>query len=168
MVDRDKLFITIRNCVGNVMDPMCISYSINNSKEWAPERLSKGIYKISENTVPTETDCIVWKIQESKTDKIMELRQKSDGDLQYNTPAVPIGLKWSNQDPRIEYQYMKRLKIVILRPSYTGGIRAGIGHVDNKETFSILTDFDDHRLIDVDETWDPSWKWIEQPKQGSF
>jgi hypothetical protein len=182
MVDRNKLFITILDSTGNLMDPLYITCCTAGGADHYPERLYKGIFRVSENAVPSETDYIVWKIQESKVDKIMELRQKSDGGIQYassdtqyasknlvsevvkNTPVASEELKWSNQDPRIEYLYCKRLNIVILRPSETGSIKAGIGYVDNKETFSILTSFEDHRVIDVDEIWDSSWKWIKQPE----
>lgn len=67
---------------------------------------------------------------------------------------------WKNTDPRDHCTY-GLYSIVILRPSLTGQLaRTGIGDIDTKHDWKILTDFDDHRVIHADDTWDPSWWWV--------
>jgi hypothetical protein len=71
---------------------------------------------------------------------------------------------WKNTDPREHIN--KRGQIVILRPGLHGyhTMRAGLGLVDTKEQYIILTDFEDHHLINADQSWDPSWLWAFGPE----
>ena len=70
---------------------------------------------------------------------------------------------WRNTDPRDHFSYVRTRNIVILRPSSVGHDvkEAGTGQVTTKEMWDICTSFDNHRLINADEAWDPTWVWIE-------
>jgi hypothetical protein len=69
-------------------------------------------------------------------------------------------MDWKNTDPRKDIN--KRADIVILRPGLSGfrSRTAGIGNVDTKTDWSIVTSFEDHRLINADDKWDSSWMWV--------
>jgi len=69
-------------------------------------------------------------------------------------------MKWKNTDPREE----GRSDIIILRPSLSGfnSKIVGLGFVDVKTGWSILTSFEDHKLIGADDKWDNTWTWIHE------
>lgn len=80
-------------------------------------------------------------------------------------PAKP---EWRNSDPRIDFIDLKRITIVILRPSAKGNgvLEAGIGHAEMKHGWSVITSFDDgHRMIGEDDKWDTAWMWIPAPEK---
>jgi len=72
---------------------------------------------------------------------------------------------WNSTDPRLTIN--KWANIVILRPDPSKAAKwiSGTGHVDTKNGWNILTTFDDHSLIDVDDKWDPSWFWVLAPEE---
>jgi hypothetical protein len=72
-----------------------------------------------------------------------------------------IDYNWKKTDPRKTIN--KHADIVILRPSLTGQLEAGIGYVDNKETFCIFTSFENHSVVSECETWDEAWMWTWAP-----
>jgi hypothetical protein len=77
-----------------------------------------------------------------------------------------IDYSWKNTDPRIDIY--KRARIVILRPSLLGGgiLEAGVGQVETKNGYSILTDFENHSWVSEDEKWDEAWYWIRTPDKN--
>lgn len=89
-VDRKKLFITVRDDKGNLMDPLLVTYSIKNNPRCIPERVSKGMYLVAEQAVPEPDDCVLWKIQESAGVQTQEIRQASDGGLYYDDSPKEI------------------------------------------------------------------------------
>ena len=82
MINRDNLFITIRDSQGNLLDPVNITCSTQQRPACAPERLSKGKYLVAEGAFPVVSDgYIIWKVQEFPGDKTVEIYQASDGGL---------------------------------------------------------------------------------------
>ncbi len=75
---------------------------------------------------------------------------------------------WQNCDPRSVLVDMKRVTIVILRPNATGKARweAGLGFIDTKDDWCVLTTFEDHSMV-RDEDWAPDW-WTLAPDPGSI
>jgi len=71
--------------------------------------------------------------------------------------------EWKNTDPRDEIY--KRATIVIVRPSLNGAPETGIGHVETKNGYSVLTDFEIHSMVSEDEKWDEAWWWIRAPEK---
>lgn len=72
-------------------------------------------------------------------------------------------MNWHNSDPR--HVWCDRYTIVIVRPSLSGGLEAGVGDVETQHGYSVLTSFDDHKLVAEGDTWDPSWRWTEIKKE---
>jgi len=99
-------------------------------------------------------------------DKKNDLYQKTipkcevsnDGDWVYFKDAY----FWRNSDPR-EY-FNKRGQIIIQRPFCEGQNSVGTATVETKQGYNIFMSFEDHKLIDVDQKWDFTWKWIEQQR----
>jgi hypothetical protein len=79
----------------------------------------------------------------------------------------PIPPEWRNSDPRIDFVDLKRVDIVILRPSLKGkGLwDAGMGYCEMKHGWSITTTFDEHKYVSEDEDWDKAWLWIPAPQK---
>ena len=73
-----------------------------------------------------------------------------------------IDYSWKKTDPRESIN--KRARIVILRPTATSSLEAGIGYVDNKDTFCIFTAFENHSLVNENEKWDETWLWTWAPE----
>jgi hypothetical protein len=71
--------------------------------------------------------------------------------------------EWKNTDPRDEIY--KRATIVIVRPNLNGAPETGIGFVETKNGYSILTSFENHGLVDEGEKWDEAWWWILAPEK---
>jgi hypothetical protein len=70
-------------------------------------------------------------------------------------------MEWSNKDPR---EVESSCGIVILRPSLNGGKISGTGFVDSHHGYYVQTSFEDYRIINVDEIWNPLWFWIKDNK----
>lgn len=71
---------------------------------------------------------------------------------------------WSRGDPR--HTINKRAHIVILRPALSGhGWTTGTGHVETHQGYSIITTFEDHRIIGDGDLWDDSWAWTFAPER---
>jgi hypothetical protein len=67
--------------------------------------------------------------------------------------------RWLHDDPR--HTIYKRCNIIILRPAGARGHwHAGTGYVETKNGWSILTSFEDRRVIDE---WDKTWLWSRAP-----
>jgi hypothetical protein len=81
MIDRNELFITVRDEKGNLLDPVFVTCSVEGGREYYPERLSKGVYRTAKNSVPSSDDCVVWRVQEKMGDSIRTIRQASDGGV---------------------------------------------------------------------------------------
>lgn len=62
-----------------------------------------------------------------------------------------------NTDPR--YDINKHAEIVIVKPGLNGR-EISIAFVDTKEDWNIFTNFENYTCIDVNQHWDPAWKWI--------
>ena len=90
-----------------------------------------------------------------------------DTDMVWHPPDVSEGIpipsqQWKRTDPRLAIN--KRAEIVILRPAVSGGFwAAGMGSVETKNAYSVLTSFDDHPLVGEDEEWDIDWRWSLAP-----
>jgi len=71
-------------------------------------------------------------------------------------------MTWSSEDPR--FTVYKRAGIIILRHSDKGQLtRTGYGHVETHQGYSIVTDFDDYKVIGEGDDWPRDWYWIRAP-----
>lgn len=70
---------------------------------------------------------------------------------------------WSNNDPRIEIS--KTGNIVILRKDELTGRLKNVGHavVDTKESWSIITSYEDIPVIGSHDKWNNTWLWCLAP-----
>jgi hypothetical protein len=84
----------------------------------------------------------------------------------FNEPStVVVAPIWSNADPR--NTIYKRATIVILRPRASGhGWETGIGQVETKNGYSVLTSFENHDLVAEGEKWDELWMWVRAPERN--
>lgn len=72
--------------------------------------------------------------------------------------------EWQSTDPRHELSGRKWARIVILRPNPKGfGWEAGMGHVEMKHGWHVSTSFAEKPHVGGEDTWDPTWLWIEAP-----
>jgi hypothetical protein len=84
----------------------------------------------------------------------------TDNTKQYQNPYYDI---WKKDDPR--YSIGKRATIVILRPNVNdGGWEPGIGYVDTKNDWVILTSFEGRGVLTADDSWDQDWAWTWAPE----
>ena len=76
---------------------------------------------------------------------------------------VVTGYQWRRCDPR--EHFWKRGSIVVFRPSPIGQglFDAGVGTVETKNGYSVLTSFQEHPLVGEDDRWPEGWLWIEAP-----
>lgn len=65
---------------------------------------------------------------------------------------------WKNTDPRLSLN--NDASIVIVRPAKFG---AGLGQIKIEHDWSIILNYEDHKLIDADEEWNQDWWWIFGP-----
>ncbi len=70
---------------------------------------------------------------------------------------------WKNIDPREDLEGRNWASIVILRPNPQGWrqMEAGVGYVEMKYGWHILTSFSDHPMIS--DKWDEDWRWALAP-----
>jgi hypothetical protein len=78
----------------------------------------------------------------------------------------PMRPEWRNSDPRLDWMDVKRISIVILRPSSEGNGKweAGTGHCEMKHGWSISTSYDNHSYVGEGEEWDAGWFWVVAPE----
>jgi hypothetical protein len=85
VIDRNELFVTIRDNKGELLDPVSVTCSVKGGPEYLPERLSKGIYLVSKSAVPAPDGYVIWRIKEKTEDPIRETNQASDGGIYYKS-----------------------------------------------------------------------------------